>query len=85
MDAHGHESARRDTAECVLAALSRPDEDRQLCSAPKWQPAHRLAVYKRSIDWFDFWLADRRDPDPAKKEQYRRWEALKVLRDRPRP
>lgn len=51
----------------------------------KWQPAHRLAVYRRSIDWFDFWLAGRRDPDPAKKEQYRRWEALKVLRDRPRP
>lgn len=51
----------------------------------KWQPAHRLAVYRRSIDWFDFWLANRRDPDPKKAEQYRRWEALKRLRDRPIP
>ncbi len=23
----------------------------------KWQPAHRLAVYTRSIDWFDYWLS----------------------------
>jgi dipeptidyl aminopeptidase/acylaminoacyl peptidase len=22
----------------------------------KWQPAHRLAVYQRNLDWFDFWL-----------------------------
>jgi dipeptidyl aminopeptidase/acylaminoacyl peptidase len=24
----------------------------------KWQPAHRLAVYRRTIAWFDFWLKD---------------------------
>ncbi|WP_287004173.1 Atxe2 family lasso peptide isopeptidase [Sphingobium sp.] len=22
----------------------------------KWQPAHRLAIYRRTIRWFDFWL-----------------------------
>ena len=22
----------------------------------KWQPAHRLAIYRRSIDWFSRWL-----------------------------
>lgn len=22
----------------------------------KWQPSHRLAVYERSLDWFNFWL-----------------------------
>lgn len=48
----------------------------------KWQPAHRSAVYARNLDWFAFWLQDREDPDPAKRAQYERWEAL---RDRPRP
>lgn len=43
----------------------------------KWQPAHRLATYDRSIDWFAFWLASHEDPDPAKREQYQRWEALR--------
>lgn len=42
----------------------------------KWQPAHRLAVYTRALDWFDFWLRDRIDPDPAKAAQYARWRAL---------
>lgn len=46
----------------------------------KWQPAHRLATYERSLDWFDYWLAGRRDPDPAKAGQYRRWDALARLR-----
>lgn len=43
----------------------------------KWQPAHRLAVYQRSIDWFAFWLQHYEDPNPAKKAQYRRWEAMR--------
>lgn len=46
----------------------------------KWQPAHRLAVYRRDLDWFGFWLQGRRDPDPAKAAQYRRWEAMKRAR-----
>lgn len=25
----------------------------------KWQPAHRLALYRRNVDWFSFWLQDR--------------------------
>lgn len=43
----------------------------------KWQPAHRAAIYQRSLDWFRFWLSDQVDPDPAKAEQYARWRALK--------
>lgn len=43
----------------------------------KWQPAHRLAVYERNLDWFGFWLHDREDPDPAKAGQYRRWRAMR--------
>lgn len=44
----------------------------------KWQPAHRLAIYNRNLDWFDFWLADKRDSDPAKRDQYDRWDKLRM-------
>jgi dipeptidyl aminopeptidase/acylaminoacyl peptidase len=44
----------------------------------KWQPIHRLAVYNRNLDWFDFWLRGFEDPDAAKTEQYRRWHALRA-------
>lgn len=43
----------------------------------KWQPAHRSAIYTRNLDWFDFWLRGEEDDDPAKREQYRRWEAMR--------
>lgn len=49
----------------------------------KWQPAHRLAIYRRNVDWFDFWLRDYRDPDPTKAAQYQRWEALRRSRLQP--
>ncbi len=44
----------------------------------KWQPAHRLADFNRSLDWFDYWLKDFKDPDPAKAAQYARWDALRA-------
>ncbi|WP_395331845.1 Atxe2 family lasso peptide isopeptidase [Novosphingobium sp. BL-8H] len=44
----------------------------------KWQPAHRLAVYDRDIDWFKFWLSGYRDPSPAKHDQYMRWDILRA-------
>ncbi|MEJ5976596.1 Atxe2 family lasso peptide isopeptidase [Novosphingobium sp. PS1R-30] len=47
----------------------------------RWQPAHRLATYVRSLDWFDYWLAGKRNPDTAKAAQYERWDALRRLRD----
>ncbi|GAA4773278.1 hypothetical protein GCM10023219_20600 [Stakelama sediminis] len=47
----------------------------------KWQPAHRAAIYRTNIDWFDFWLRNRIDPDPTQKKQYERWRALR--RERP--
>ena len=50
----------------------------------KMQPRHRLAVYRRNLDWFRFWLQGYVDPDPAKADQYRRWQALAVRAgDRP--
>ncbi|MES2902936.1 MAG: Atxe2 family lasso peptide isopeptidase [Pseudomonadota bacterium] len=42
----------------------------------KWRPAQRLAVYRRAIDWFDYWLNGKADPDAAKRDQYARWRAL---------
>jgi len=42
----------------------------------KWHPAHRLAIYERAIDWFDFWLNGQTDPALAKRDQYARWRAL---------
>lgn len=43
-------------------------------------PVHRLAIYERNLDWFAFWLMDREDSDPAKREQYARWRALRATR-----
>lgn len=44
-------------------------------------PQQRLATQGTNVDWFRFWLQDYEDPDPAKKEQYKRWEHLKELQD----
>ena len=42
----------------------------------KWQPAHRLAVYRRSLDWFDYWLRGIRSQSPDRAAELRHWEAL---------
>lgn len=49
-----------------------PDEDHI-----KWQPAHRLAVYRRNIVWFDFWLKDQYPADPTEREEVERWSEMK--------
>lgn len=41
----------------------------------KWQPAHRLAVYTRAIDWFDFWLNGVKAP--GRPQEIAHWEALR--------
>lgn len=43
----------------------------------KWQPAHRLAIYDRVVDWFSFWLQGIEDCAAPKRAQYRRWEAMR--------
>ena len=43
----------------------------------KIQPRHRLAAYERNLDWFRYWLEGYRDADPAKADQYRRWDDLR--------
>jgi dipeptidyl aminopeptidase/acylaminoacyl peptidase len=42
----------------------------------KWQPAHRLAIYERSVDWFRFWLMHEMDCSPGKQAQFARWKAM---------
>jgi dipeptidyl aminopeptidase/acylaminoacyl peptidase len=49
----------------------------------KREPAHRLLIYQRNIDWFRFWLKGEEDPDPAKAEQYARWRELRKARPIP--
>jgi dipeptidyl aminopeptidase/acylaminoacyl peptidase len=43
----------------------------------KWQPAHRLAIYRRNLDWFRFWLQNFSDPGAEKGRQYDRWRQLR--------
>jgi dipeptidyl aminopeptidase/acylaminoacyl peptidase len=43
----------------------------------RWQPAHRLAAYRRSLDWFDYWLRGMRSDAPDRQGELRRWDRLK--------
>ncbi|WP_194917769.1 Atxe2 family lasso peptide isopeptidase [Novosphingobium sp. NBM11] len=43
-----------------------------------WQPAHRLAAYRRNLEWFDFWLRARADANPVDTGQYERWRTLQA-------
>ncbi|GLK43963.1 MULTISPECIES: Atxe2 family lasso peptide isopeptidase [Novosphingobium] len=43
----------------------------------KWQPAHRLAIYKRAIDWFSYWLVDGWSASPDRAAEVARWAALR--------
>jgi len=44
----------------------------------KFQPRHKLAAYERNVDWFRFWLQGYEDSDPAKRDEYKRWRAMKA-------
>ena len=72
----------------LYARLARQGTPTELYAFPdeahiKVQPRHRLAVYDRNLDWFRYWLEGHRDPDPAKVDQYRRWDALRAGWKRP--
>lgn len=47
----------------------------------KNQPKHRYEIYQRNLDWFNFWLQGKEDPDPVKKDQYARWRELRKLQE----
>jgi hypothetical protein len=40
-------------------------------------PEHRYISMARNLDWFNFWLQDREDADPAKHDQYLRWREMR--------
>lgn len=44
----------------------------------KWQPAHRAAVYRRSLAWFQFWLQGNDAPDTANAEDSARWRTWRA-------
>ena len=45
----------------------------------KWQPAHRLAIYKRNIDWLQFWLTGRIGAPPKHDpDQFERWQKMRA-------
>ena len=43
----------------------------------KWQPAHRYSVYRRNLQWFQFWLQGVEADHPVDPEQYVRWRKLR--------
>lgn len=43
----------------------------------KNQPRQRLAVYDRNVDWLDFWLLGRENPDIVDLDRYARWQAMR--------
>lgn len=42
----------------------------------KSYPAHRRALYERNVEWFEFWLASKRNCDSERDAQYKRWLAM---------
>ena len=44
----------------------------------KWQPAHRLSIYRRNVDWYRFWLLDQATATTGRADQFRRWRALRA-------
>jgi dipeptidyl aminopeptidase/acylaminoacyl peptidase len=43
----------------------------------KFQPRNKYYVYQRNLDWMRFWLKGQEDPNPAKKDQYVHWRAMR--------
>ncbi|MDB5669488.1 MAG: putative peptidase [Alphaproteobacteria bacterium] len=43
-----------------------------------WQPSHRLAIFRRSLDWFDYWLRGIRSSDPRMRAELDHWDRLRA-------
>ncbi|MEP7008551.1 MAG: Atxe2 family lasso peptide isopeptidase [Sphingomonas bacterium] len=50
----------------------------------KWHPAHRLAIYRRNLAWFDFWLMGKNAADPDRAAELARWESFRQTLAAPR-
>lgn len=47
----------------------------------KTQPAHRMAMYRRNVQWFEFWLKGSMTSEPLDPTQNDRWTSLKRALD----
>lgn len=43
----------------------------------KWQPIHRYVIYRRNVQWLQFWLLDHEAVDPVDRKQYVRWRKIR--------
>lgn len=43
----------------------------------KNHPRNQSIAQARYLDWFNFWLQGKEDPNPVKQEQYQRWRAMR--------
>jgi len=73
----------------LQSALWREGVPHELVIYPKTghnitSPVLLLESANRNLDWFDYWMFGRKDPDPSKQEQYARWEAMKLKMDKMR-
>ena len=73
-----------------VAALQAHDDPVDLYVFPdeyhiRVSPQHRLAAYRRAVQWFDFWLRGVEDANPVDSDQYARWSALKAARHQVAP
>jgi dipeptidyl aminopeptidase/acylaminoacyl peptidase len=48
---------------------------------PLMRPRERYASLTASVDWMNFWLKDREDPDSSKAGQYARWRELRKIQE----
>ena len=44
----------------------------------KWQPAHRLAIYDRNIDWLNFWFRGQSPTALVDQGLASKWQELKA-------
>ena len=70
-----------------LHQLKKPVElvmvpDSEAASHPLQMPNQKRFSQEGTVDWMDFWLNGREDPDPRKAEQYRRWRVLREQQQR---
>jgi len=67
----------------AVRALSDADKPIEMFIYPnefhvKWHPQHRLHIYERNVDWFDFWLNGTEDRESSKTDQYARWRQMRA-------
>jgi dipeptidyl aminopeptidase/acylaminoacyl peptidase len=71
----------------MLRQLDKPVEmyvipDSELGVHPLQMPHQKFASQSATVDWMDFWLNGREDPDPTKADQYKRWRKLRAQQER---